>query len=300
MNCLITGGAGFIGIHLTRQLSARFPGQVRVLDNFTRAEALCASAQRAFALVPGDIRDPVQLRNAMAGCQVVFHLAAIATVMECEQHPADTLSVNVNGTYEVLQAARELGVARVIFASSREVYGEPALLPVTEDSAPMPKNAYGASKAAAEMYCSWFASTGMEVTALRLTNVYGPGDTGRVIPKFIASARAGTALTLYGGNQIVDFVWIDRVVDAFVAAGCGPYVRGSVNVGSGVGVTILRTANRVLAACGTHSQVNVVPSRQIEVSRFVADVSRAKLELGLQCSEDPLADLAQFVPGPPP
>ena len=300
MNCLITGGAGFIGAHLTRRLAARLPGGVRVLDNFTRAELPPMNAQSGFELVRGDIRHPVQLRKAMAGCQVVFHLAAIATVMESEQNPSDTLSVNVSGTYDVLRAARELGVARFIFASSREVYGEPALLPVTEDCPLAPKNVYGASKAAAEMICSWFASTGMEVTMLRLSNVYGPGDTGRVIPRFIASARTGGALTLYGGNQIIDFVWIDRVVDAFVAAGCGTYVRGSVNVGSGVGVTILRTADRVLAACGTKAQVNVVPTRQIEVSRFIADVSRAKLELGLQCPEDPLAELAQFVSGPPP
>ena len=230
----------------------------------------------------------------MAGCEVVFHLAAKATVMDCERDPDDAFSVNVRGTYEVLKMARELNVRRVVFASSREVYGEPSQLPVNESCPPLPKNAYGASKAAAEMYCSWFAAAGLEVSVLRLSNVFGPGDHDRVIPRFIKSASAGGPLTVFGGSQLIDFVWIDRVVDAFIAAGSGLYVRGSVNVASGVGVTVLDAAKRVLASCGSDSQVNVLPAREAEVSRFVADVSRATRELGLEGPEDPLAELAQL------
>ena len=294
MKCLVTGGAGFIGSHLARRLRKLHPEHVRVLDNFTRVHPSQLHRDELEA-IRGDIRNPTDLRSAMTGCELVFHLAAKATVMNCEQDPGDAFAVNLRGTYEVLKTARELGVRRVVVASSREVYGEPSLLPVAESCLLLPKNAYGTSKAAAEMYCSWFAAVGLEVTALRLSNVYGPGDHDRVIPRFINGASAGNPLTVYGGEQLIDFVWVDRVVDAFVTAGFGPYIRESVNVGSGVGVTVLEAARRVLACCGSDSQVNVLPTREAEVSRFVADVSRAKRELGLECPEDPLAELSQLV-----
>ena len=133
------------------------------------------------------------------------------------------------------------------------------------------------------------------MTALRLSNVFGPGDHDRVIPRFINNATAGKPLTIYGGQQLIDFVWVDRVVEAFVTAGSGPYIRGSTNVGSGVGITVLEAARRVLASCGSDSQVTVLPTREAEVSRFVADVSRATRELGLECPDDPLEELAQMV-----
>lgn len=294
MQCLVTGGAGFIGSHLAQRLRALYPTRVRVLDNFTRVHPSQGRRDRPDA-IRGDIRNPLELRSAMTGCEVVFHLAAKATVMDCERDPDDAFSVNLRGTYEVLKTAHELGVRRVVVASSREVYGEPSHLPVAESCPLQPKNAYGTSKAAAEMYCSWFAGVGIEVTALRLSNVFGPEDHDRVIPRFINNATAGNPLTLYGGQQLIDFVWVDRVVDAFVTAGSGPYVRGSTNVGSGVGITVLDAARRVLASCGSDSQVTVLPAREAEVSRFVADVSRATRELGLECPDDPLAELAQLV-----
>lgn len=295
MDCLVTGGAGFIGSHLARRLLTLHSGQVRVLDNFTRVHPSQPQGNERGA-IRGDIRNFSELRSAMSGCEVVFHLAAKATVMDCERDPNDTFAVNLRGTYDVLKTAQELGVRRVVVASSREVYGEPSQLPVAESCLLLPKNAYGTSKAAAEMYCSWFAAAGLEVTALRLSNVFGPGDHDRVIPRFINGASAGNPLTVYGGEQLIDFVWVDRVVDAFVTAGFGPYLRGSVNVGSGVGVTVLEAARRVLASCGSDSQVNVLPTREAEVSRFVADVSRAKRELGLECPADPLTELERLVP----
>jgi UDP-N-acetylglucosamine/UDP-N-acetyl-alpha-D-glucosaminouronate 4-epimerase len=295
MNCLITGGAGFIGSHLAQRMFALNLGEVRILDNFTRARFSPADLRDdGLDALVGDIRDRSALRSAMTGCETVFHLAAKATVMDCEEDPSDALSANTGGTFEVLRMAHELGVGRVIVASSREVYGEPTELPVNENCALLPKNAYGASKAAAEMYCSSFAAAGLEVTALRLSNVFGPGDHNRVIPRFLVSARAGNALTIYGGAQIVDFIWVDRVVDAFVSATTGSHVRGSVNVASGIGVTILEAARRVLASCGSDSPLTLLPSRDAEVSRFVADVSRAARELGLVRPDDPLAELAQM------
>ena len=295
MDCLVTGGAGFIGSHLVRRLLTLNTGRVRLLDNLTRAQSSLAELHRdSLDAIQGDIRNPSELRSAMMGCEIVFHLAAKATVMDCEQDPSDALSVNVGGTYNVLKTAQELGVRRVIVASSREVYGEPSELPVSENCPLLPKNAYGASKAAAEMYCSWFAAARLEVTVLRLSNVFGPGDSDRVIPRFIANARAGQSLTVYGGAQVIDFIWVGRAVDAFIKAASPPYLRGSVNVASGVGVTILETAKRVLSSCGSDSRVNVLPARQAEVSRFVADIRRATRDLGLDRRDDPLAELAQL------
>jgi UDP-glucose 4-epimerase len=292
MEYLVTGGAGFIGARLARRLVALHPGRVRVLDDFTRTPISALELERdGLDVVRADVRCLSELRNAMVGCRVVFHLAAIATVMSCEGDPDSAFAVNAGGTLNVLTAARELGVRRVVFASSREVYGEPSELPVTEGSLLRPKNTYGASKAAAETLCASFAAAGLEVTALRLSNVFGPGDRDRVIPRFILSARAGDALTVYGGMQLVDFIWVDRAVETFVRAATGGYVRGSVNVGSGIGVTILEAARRVVERCGSGSQVQLLPTRDVEVSRFVADISRATRELGLVRPDDPLAEL---------
>ena len=295
MDCLVTGGAGFIGSHLVRRLSTLNIGRIRLLDNLTRAQCSLAELHGdGLDAIQGDIRNAPELRSAMMGCEVVFHLAAKATVMDCERDPSDAFSVNVAGTFNVLKTAQELGVRRVIVASSREVYGEPSEMPVSENCQLLPKNAYGASKAAAEMYCSWFAASGLEVTALRLSNVYGPGDSDRVIPRFLAKARDGESLTVYGGKQIIDFIWVGKVVDAFIKAGSLAYIPGSVNVGSGVGLTVLETAKRVLACCGSDSGVNVLPAREAEVSRFVADIRRASQVLALQAASDPLAELAEL------
>src|SRR4029077_13273970 len=123
-----------------------------------------------------------------------------------------TFNTNVAGTFNLLQAAKSNGVRRVVFASSREVYGDPRQLPVPETAPIKPKNSYGASKAAGEAYCGAFGREDLEIAVLRLANVYGPGDAGRVLPLFMGSALQDLPLVLYGGQQILDFVWIDVVI----------------------------------------------------------------------------------------
>src|SRR5260370_15389777 len=168
-----------------------------------------------------DIRDRSALDEAMRGCEVVFHLAAQSSVMGAIHDAEYSCATNVLGTFHVLQAARQAGVKRVVFASSREVYGEPANVPVPETAPLQPKNPYGASKAAGEMYWRVFEQNGPDIVVLRLANVYGPRDTDRVIPLFVDRALRGLPLFLYDGTQILDFVWIDFVVAPLTQAGFG-------------------------------------------------------------------------------
>src|SRR5262249_12344094 len=156
--------------------------------------------------------------------------------------PDYSFTTNVGGTLNVLTVAREEGIRRVVFTSSREVYGDPDEIPVPEGTPLHPKNPYGAGKAAGEMYCHAQGDAPAEVTVLRLANVYGPRDRDRVIPKFLDSAWNSAPLTVYGGDQVVDFVWIDTVVAALLRVGLGAYVSETLNIGSGVGVTILELA----------------------------------------------------------
>src|SRR5207248_9648701 len=127
------------------------------------------------------------------------------------------------------------------------------------------------------------------------SNVYGPGDKGRVIPRFVQNALRGVPLTLFGGGQVMDFVWIETVVDALVRSGFGPYVPGPLNVGSGKGTSIVELGERVIRTAGSDSPVEVVARREVEVVRFVADISAAKAALGLSAPPDPLLGLPEVI-----
>ena len=199
------------------------------------------------------------------------------------------------GTYNVLACAREQGVRRVIFTSSREVYGEAPALPVPETVPLSPHNAYGASKAAGELYCRVFASAGLDVAVLRLANVYGPGDSDRVILLFIDSALSGQPLVIYGDGKILDLVWIGDVLRALVAAASAPLAGQPLNIGSGQGVTLPEIASRILELTGSSSLVRQLPARGMEVNRFVADISLARRFLGYSPSAGPLEHLAAVI-----
>jgi len=138
------------------------------------------------------------------------------------------------------------------------------------------KNAYGASKIAGEVYCRLAAQQGLETVVLRLANVYGPVNRDRVIPLFAAAARARLPITVFGGQKILDFVWIDVVVDALIQAAFGSYMRDPANIGSGKGTRIVDLARRMVGLSGSVSKIEGVDKREQEVGRFVADISRAK------------------------
>jgi len=226
---------------------------------------------------------------------VVFHLAAQSNVLGAVQDLEYSFSTNVIGTFNTLRAARDAGARRVVFSSSREVYGDPDQLPVPESAPPRPKNAYGASKVAGEAYCQVFGNDGLETVILRLGNVYGPRDRDRVIPLFIENAFQGKPLTINGGDQVVDFVWIESVVDALIQVGFGEHINHPVNVGSGKGTTIADLATRVLKQAAVQGIVRQVSRHPAEVSGFIADVNRAKNDLNIDPPEDPLSHLDEVI-----
>ena len=290
----MTGGAGFIGAHLVNRLASTHAGDILVLDNLHRGhsrDSLPSSVQ----FLEADIRSRADVDLAVRGCDIVFHLAAQSNVMGAVADSGYAFSTNVVATHIVLDAAAAAGVKRLVFTSSREVYGDPKSIPVRETAPLRAKNAYGASKIAGEVYCRLAAQQGLETAVLRLANVYGPGDRDRVIPLFAAAAAAGEPITVFGSHKILDFVWIDTVVDALIQAGFGRHIRGPVNVGSGKGTTLVDLARRIAKLTKSSSRIQVTGEREPEVGRFVADIARGKRLLGIQEPADPLWALPQML-----
>lgn len=294
MKVLVTGATGFIGAHLVDALVDR-GHRIVSLDNGRRGDPAKLSAhvaRGAATPIEGDIRDLATLRDAAAGCRRIYHLAAQSNVLGAVSDTDYSFTSNVIGTYNVLVVARDLGIERVVFTSSREAYGEVDRVPVAEDRPLNPKNAYGASKAAGELYCRAFQNTyGLDVSVLRLANVYGPGDRDRVIPIWLDRARRGLDLELYGGAQVLDLVPVDLVVEALLRAGEIALEGMPVNVGSGAGTILRDLAERIQALPGAQVGVQILPARSVEVTRFVADVARMRAVLGLEPPADPLAGL---------
>ena len=298
MNVLVTGGAGFIGTHLIRFLLEHtrcgrivafdnlYHGSWDVLENLGRPGRV--------EMVTGDIRDQEQIRRAVRDTDIIFHLAAQASVMGADREMEYTLQTNVAGVFNVLQSSADAGVSKVVFTSSREVYGEPETLPVPETAPLAPKNAYGASKMAAEAWCRAFAAKGLNVSILRLSNIYGAGDKGRVIPLFIENTRKGLPVVIYGGEQTIDFLPVSFLCQAmWNAAQTG--IAGPINVGSGTGSTLQELARRIHALFGGSAQeIQTMPGRPVETRHFVADVSGMKDILGVTPPEDPLCELASM------
>lgn len=300
MNVVVTGGAGFIGSHLVDALLARLGTDVLVLDNLRRGRLSNLGRHDGnphFRFLPVDIRDAEAVDGALDGAQLVYHLAAQSNVLGAISDPRYSFETNVTGTFNVLDAAQRNGVDRVVFASSREAYGEAQYLPVTEDHPLAAKNTYGASKVAGEAYCRTFTNVfGMETAVLRFSNVYGPRDFDRVIPIWLDRALAGDTLEVYGGGQIIDFVPVELVVEALLRAAEAAIVGTPVNVASGVGTPISELAARILRLTGSAARPRVVAARQAEVARFTADVTRMRTLLGLNPPSDPLAGLEAMAP----
>jgi UDP-glucose 4-epimerase len=293
---IVTGGAGFIGSHLVDCLAADSDwGNILVIDNFHRGRRDNLSQHLdnpRVSITEIDIRHYAALEKALQGADYIFHLAAQSNVMGAIENLDYSFETNVVGTYNVLKAARAGGNPRVLFSSSREVYGEAQYVPVDEGHPIGGKNSYGASKVAGEVYCQVFAANfGLETVIVRLANVYGSRDFGRVIPLWLDRAKTNRDLTVYGGEQVIDFVSVQRVIEAMQVAIKADVVGTPINVGSGQGTPILTLAERILSIARTDSQLDHQPARDVEVKQFVAQVDRMRQLLALEPPVDPLDQL---------
>jgi UDP-glucose 4-epimerase len=224
--CLVTGGAGFIGSNLVDALIEQ-GHEVRVLDDLSTGYAVQLHPDAR--LIIGAVDDADVVRNAVDGCDVVFHQAAHRAVLRSVEHPLSTDSANTHGTLTVLDAARTTGVRRVIYASSSSVYGGAEVRPTPESTSLLPRSPYAVSKLAGEHYCRVFTELyGLETFALRYFNVYGPrqrpdSQYAAVIPLFIDALKTGNPPTVHGdGKQSRDFTYVSDVVEANIAAASAP------------------------------------------------------------------------------
>jgi UDP-glucose 4-epimerase len=203
------------------------------------------------------------------------------------------------GTFNVLRESAAAKVGRVVFASSREVYGEPIELPVDEGQPLLAINFYGASKLVGEAYCRAFRrASGLDTVILRIANVYGPRDYGRVIPLWVDQAASGIDLQVYGGKQVLDFVWVDQVVDAMLSAAASDGALPPINVGSGTGTKLMDLARRIRLLSGGRGQIQIVSARPMEVVQYVARIDRMRQLLGIEPPADPLFNLDKLVQSP--
>jgi UDP-glucose 4-epimerase len=285
MRTLITGGAGFLGAALANRLVDE-GHTVLAVDDLSAGDPRRLSPE--VLLTRGEVRDVPRLWSLLQGVDCVYHLAARVRVPESVYYPSDYNAVNVGGTVAVMEAVRDTGVRRVVFASSGALYGEQAQQPVRERQMPNPNSPYGVSKIAAEYYVSTLGTLyDIETVSLRIFNAYGqaqelPPSYPPVIPQLLKQAQTGGSLVIFGdGDQTRDFVFVDDVIDALVAAATATDVnRAVINIGSGQEISINELAVGVGRAVGKRVNVlhNVGHSRG--VSRLVADVSLARQLLG--------------------
>ncbi|MBE7554836.1 MAG: SDR family oxidoreductase [Anaerolineales bacterium] len=286
--CLVTGGAGFIGSHLVEALLAQGQ-QVRVLDNLsTGRQANLAGVMDQIEFIEGTIEDQTTVARAVAGVEVIFHLAAIVSVPQSMAEPAQTELINTLGTLNLLEAGRTAGVRRLVLSSTCAIYGDDPTLPKTETMRPQPKSPYAVSKLAAEHYCQIFwEAFGLETVVLRYFNVFGPRQDpsspySGVISIFVNKLSQGAVPTIFGdGRQTRDFVFVEDVVRANLLAATVPQAVGStLNIGTGYPISIrqLFEALRQIFACEVAPTYG--PARSGDILHSYADPSQAKAILG--------------------
>ena len=284
MNCLVTGGAGFIGSNLTKALLAR--GHiVRILDNFsTGKRENLGPYQEQVELIEGDLRSYHIVHEAVCDIEVVFHQGALPSVPRSINDPITTNQVNVEGTLNILDAAKGAGVRRVIYASSSSIYGENPTLPKQEDMTPLPISPYAVAKLAGEKYCQAFTrSYGLETVGLRYFNVFGAGQDPKsqyaaAIPLFITAFLDGGRIQIHGdGEQSRDFTYIDNVVQANIKAAVAEGAAGEVfNVACGERTSLNQILDDLRKVTEVDVDLEYGPDRPGDVKHSLADISKAR------------------------
>src|SRR6185369_7697470 len=284
MNFLITGAAGFLGSSLANQL-AREGHQVRGLDDLSTGDPQVLAPDVHFTR--GDVNDRPKLWTLLQDVDVVYHLAARVSVQESILYPRDYNTVNVGGTVALMEAMRDVGVRRVVLASSGAVYGDLGVQTLTESITPNPRSPYAVSKLAAEYYVRTIGGLwGIETVSLRIFNAYGPGQHlpawhPPVVPHYLRQALRGGTLVAHGdGSQTRDYVYVDDVISALVAAATAPNINGMViNVGSGIETSIRDLIKHVLDVTGGKAELIYNAQTSGGVSRMRADLTLASQKL---------------------
>src|SRR4051812_15048812 len=293
---LVTGGAGFIGSNLVRGLLER-GDEVRVLDNFSTGNRANLEGLD-IEVVEGELRSYERVHNAVRGTDVVFHLGALGSVPRSVQDPLTSSAVNIEGTLNVLLAARDEGVRRVVYSSSSSVYGPRRELPVSEEMPPDPISPYGVAKLAAERYCVSFSRVyeSFESVVLRYFNVFGPRQSplsqyAAAIPLFITRIAAGETIDVFGdGEQSRDFTFVGNVVAATMRAGDAAGANGEIfNIASGAPASVNTVAATIGEILGKPVKRRGHPPRAGDLRNSWADLSKSERILGY-APETPLEE----------
>ncbi len=284
---LVTGGAGFIGSNLVRALLER-GDDVRVLDNFSTGNRANLDGLDV-EIVEGELRSYERVHNAVRTTEVVYHLGALGSVPRSVQDPLTSSAVNIEGTLNVLLAARDEDVRRVVYSSSTSVYGTSRQLPTTEESPPNPISPYAVAKLAAERYCISFSRVyePLEAVVLRYFNVFGERQSpysqyAAVVPRFVTAIAAGEPIEVHGdGEQSRDFTYVGNVVDATLRAGEIDGVNGEIiNIAGGAPASVNQIAETIGAILGKPVQKRHLPTRPGDIRDSWADLSKAERMLG--------------------
>ena len=281
---LVTGGAGFIGSNVVRQLLQE-QHEVRVFDNFlTGKRENLTEIMPDINLIEDDLRNFDAVKQACQGIDYILHIGALPSVPRSVADPLLSNDININGTLHVLEAARRQGVKRVVFSSSSSVYGDTPTLPKHEDMPFQPLSPYAAHKVSGELYCRvYYNMYQLETVRLRYFNVFGPrqdpaSQYAAVVPKFIAALQQGKQPVIYGdGNQSRDFTFIKNVVAANLSAATAPQAAGeAINIACGARITVNELAQRIGSLLGKEVHPQYEPLRTGDVKHSLADISKAQ------------------------
>lgn len=288
-NVLVIGGAGFVGSHIVDQLLEEPVAKVTVLDNFVRGtrENLAEAAQdERVQVVDGSVLDRELLAELMSGSQYVFHLAAL-WLFECVHEPRKALEHNVVGTFNVVEAAQQAGVRKVVYSSSASVYGDALFTPMTEEHPFNNRTMYGATKIAGEQFFRAFHEQhGLDYVGMRYMNVYGPrmdykGTYVSVIMKVLDKIDAGEPPVIFGdGSQAYDFIHVDDVARCNILAMKSEATDANYNVGTGVKTTIRELVDALLEITGSELEPEYRPQEQMFVTHRVGSIDAAERDLG--------------------